>query len=105
VLSVAMAVDASVLIYERIREELRAGNTPQAAIHAGYERAFLTILDSNLTTLIAALALFGVGSGPIRGFAITLAIGIASSMFTAIIGTRAIINLLFGGRRIATLPV
>ena len=105
VLSVGMAVDANVLIYERVREELRAGNTPQAAIHGGYERAFSTILDSNVTTLVAALALFGVGSGPIRGFAVTLAIGIATSMFTAIIGTRAAINLIYGGRRVAKLAI
>lgn len=105
VLSVGMAVDANVLIYERVREELRAGNTPQAAIHAGYERAFGTIADSNVTTLIAALALFGVGSGPIRGFAVTLAIGIVSSMFTAIVGTRAAINLIYGGRRVAALAI
>ena len=105
VLSVGMAVDANVLIYERVREELRAGNTPQAAFHGGYERAFSTILDSNVTTLVAALALFGVGSGPIRGFAVTLAIGIATSMFTAIIGTRAAINLIYGGRRVAKLAI
>jgi preprotein translocase subunit SecD len=105
VLSVGMAVDANVLIYERIREELRNGNTPQAAIHAGYERAFTTILDSNVTTIIAALALFGLGSGPIRGFAVTLIIGIATSMFTAIIGTRSVINLIYGGRRVAALSV
>ena len=105
VLSVGMAVDANVLIYERVREELRAGNTPQAAIHGGYERAFSTIADSNVTTLIAALALFGVGSGPIRGFAVTLAIGIATSMFTAIVGTRAVINLIYGGRRVAKLAI
>jgi preprotein translocase subunit SecD len=105
VLSVAMAVDANVLIYERIREELRNGNTPQAAIHAGYERAFATIADSNVTTLIAGIALFGIGSGPIRGFAVTLSIGIATSMFTAIVGTRAVINLIYGGRRVAALAV
>jgi preprotein translocase subunit SecD len=105
VLSVGMAVDANVLIYERIREELRAGNSPQAAIHAGYERAFTTILDSNVTTIIAALALFGLGSGPIRGFAVTLIIGIATSMFTAIVGTRAVINLVYGGRRVPALSI
>jgi preprotein translocase subunit SecD len=105
VLSVGMAVDANVLIYERVREELRAGNTPQAAIHAGYERAFTTILDSNVTTIIAALALFGLGSGPIRGFAVTLIIGIATSMFTAIVGTRAVINLVYGGRRVPALSI
>jgi preprotein translocase subunit SecD len=105
VLSVGMAVDANVLIYERVREELRAGNTPQAAIHAGYERAFTTILDSNVTTIIAALALFGLGSGPIRGFAVTLIIGIVTSMFTAIVGTRAVINLVYGGRRVPALSI
>ena len=105
VLSVGMAVDANVLIYERVREELRNGTTPQAAIHAGYERAFGTILDSNVTTIIAALALFGLGSGPIKGFAVTLIIGIATSMFTAIIGTRAVINLIYGGRRVAALSI
>jgi preprotein translocase subunit SecD len=105
VLSVGMAVDANVLIYERVREELRNGSTPQAAIHAGYERAFGTILDSNVTTIIAAIALFGLGSGPIKGFAVTLIIGIATSMFTAIIGTRAVINLVYGGRRVAALSI
>lgn len=99
-LTVGMAVDANVLIFERIREELRNGVSPQASIHAGYEKAFSTIADSNITTLIAALILFGMGSGPIKGFAITLSIGILSSMFTAILGTRAIINLAYGGRRL-----
>ena len=103
VLTVGMAVDANVLIFERIREEIRNGNTPQASIHAGYEKALLTILDANITTLIAAMILFGVGTGPIKGFAITLAIGIVTSMFTAIIGTRAIVNLIYGARRINTL--
>ena len=88
-----MAVDANVLVFERIREELRNGNTPQASIHAGYEKAFWTIFDANITTFIAAVVLFGFGTGPIKGFAITLAIGILSSMFTAIVGTRAVINL------------
>ncbi|MEN9728105.1 MAG: protein translocase subunit SecD [Pseudomonadota bacterium] len=104
-LTVGMAVDANVLINERIREELRLGKTPQAAIHAGYDRAFDTILDSNLTTLIAALVLFGFGSGPVKGFAITLTLGIATSMFTAIIGTRAVVNLLYGKRRLQRLWV
>jgi preprotein translocase subunit SecD len=105
VLTVGMAVDANVLIYERIREELRAGNSPQASIHAGYEKAFSTIADSNITTLIAALLLFGFGTGPIKGFAITLSIGIATSMFTAIVGTRVLVNLIYGGRRLARLPI
>ncbi len=96
VLTLGMAVDANVLINERIREELRNGNTPQAAIHAGYERAFATILDANLTTLLAALALFAFGSGPIKGFAVTLSIGILASMFTAIMVTRALVNLVYG---------
>ena len=105
VLTVGMAVDANVLIFERIREELRNGNTPQASIHAGYEKAFWTIFDANITTFIAAVVLFGFGTGPIKGFAITLAIGIVSSMFTAIVGTRAVINLIYGGRRVATLSI
>ena len=99
VLTVGMAVDANVLIYERIKEELRNGLTPQAAIASGYEKAFSTIADANITTLIAAIVLFGMGTGPIKGFAITLAIGIVSSMFTAIMGTRAVINLIYGGNK------
>ncbi len=99
VLTVGMAVDANVLIFQRIREELRAGASPQAAISAGYDKAFSTIMDANLTTLIAALVLFVFGTGPIRGFAVTLSIGIVTSMFTAILGTRAVINLIYGGRR------
>ena len=105
VLTVGMAVDANVLIFERIREEIRNGNTPQASIHAGYEKAFSTIADANITTLIAALVLFGFGTGPIKGFAITLSIGIATSMFTAIMGTRAVINLIYGGRRVKSLSI
>ena len=99
VLTVGMAVDANVLIYERIKEELKNGLTPQAAIQSGYEKAFSTIADANITTLIAAIVLFGMGTGPIKGFAITLAIGIVSSMFTAIMGTRAVINLIYGGQK------
>ena len=91
VLTVGMAVDANVLIFERIREELRNRNTPQASIHAGYQKAFSSILDANVTTLIAAVVLFGFGTGPIKGFAITLSIGIITSMFTAIMGTRAVV--------------
>jgi preprotein translocase subunit SecD len=105
VLTVGMAVDANVLIFERIREELRNGNSPQASIHAGYEKAFSTIADANITTLIAALVLFGFGTGPIKGFAITLSIGIVTSMFTAIMGTRAVINLVYGGRRVRALSI
>lgn len=105
VLTVGMAVDANVLIYERIREELRAGNTPQASIHAGYEKAFATIADSNVTTLIAAVVLFGFGTGAVKGFAVTLSIGILASMFTGIMGTRALINLIYGGRRVKKLLI
>jgi len=105
VLTVGMAVDANVLINERIREELRNGNSPQASIHNGYERAFATIADSNLTTLIAAIILFGLGSGPVKGFAVTLSIGILTSMFTAIMGTRALVNLIYGGKRIEKLSI
>ena len=105
VLTVGMAVDANVLIYERIREELRVGSSPQAAIQSGYEHAMATIIDANLTTLIAGLVLFAIGTGPIKGFAVTLSLGIVTSMFTAIMGTRAIVNAVFGGRRLKSLPV
>ncbi|MDP2226707.1 MAG: protein translocase subunit SecD [Moraxellaceae bacterium] len=105
VLTMGMAVDANVLIYERIREELARGMTPQAAIVAGYDRAIVTILDSNLTTLIVAVILFAVGSGPVKGFAITLSIGIISSMFTAITVSRGIVNLVYGGRRVTKLSI
>ena len=99
VLTIGMAVDANVLIFERIREELRNGNTPQASIRAGYEKAFSTIADANITTLIAAFVLFLFGTGPIKGFAVTLSLGILTSMFTAIMGTRAVINLIYGGKK------
>ena len=105
VLTVGMAVDANVLIFERIREELAAGETVQKAIHAGYEKAFSSIADANVTTLIAAIVLFAFGTGPIKGFAVTLSLGILTSMFTAIIGTRAVVNLVFGGRRLEKLPI
>ena len=105
VLTVGMAVDANVLIFERIREEIRNGSTPQASIHAGYEKAFSTIVDANVTTLIAAIVLFGFGTGPIKGFAVTLFIGIVTSMFTAILGTRAVINLIYGRKRVARLDI
>jgi len=104
-LTVGMAVDANVLIFERIREELRNGNTPQASIAAGYEKAFGTIADSNITTLIAGITLFNFGTGPIKGFAITLSIGILTSMFTAIMVARAITNLGFGGRKLKSIPI
>jgi preprotein translocase subunit SecD len=105
VLTVGMAVDANVLIFERIREELRNGISPQAAINSGYAKAFSTIADANITTLIAAVILFGFGTGPIKGFAITLSIGIMTSMFTAIMGTRAVINLVYGNRRVEKLSI
>ena len=98
VLTVGMAVDANVLIFSRIREEVKNGLSPQMAIHTGFERAFVTILDANLTTLLAAVILYAVGTGPIKGFAITLSIGILTSMFTAIMGTRALVNIMYGGR-------
>lgn len=105
VLTVGMAVDANVLIFSRIREELTSGLSPAMAIHTGFERAFLTILDANLTTLLAAVILYAVGTGPIKGFAITLSIGILTSMFTAIMGTRSIINLIYGGRSVKKLAL
>ncbi|MEJ2533092.1 MAG: protein translocase subunit SecD [Halioglobus sp.] len=105
VLTVGMAVDANVLIFSRIREELRAGLSPQMAIHAGYERAVATILDANLTTLIVAVILYAVGTGPVKGFAVTLSVGILTSMFTGIMGTRALINLFYGGRRVESLSI
>ncbi len=105
VLTIGMAVDANVLIFERIREEISSGAPPQAAIHSCYEKALSSIADANITTLIAAIVLFTFGTGPIKGFAITLSLGIMTSMFTAIVGTRAVVNLVFGGRRIDTIPV
>ena len=105
VLTVGMAVDANVLIFERIREEIRNGNSPQASIHAGYEKAFSTIADANITTLIAALVLFSFGTGPVKGFAVTLSLGIISSMFTAIMVTRGLVNLIYGGRRLEKLTI
>ncbi len=105
VLTVGMAVDANVLIYERIREELRHGLSPQAAIHAGYERAFATILDANVTTFIVAVILFAIGTGPVRGFAVTLSLGLLTSMLTAITYTRAIVNLCYGNRNVKKLSI
>ena len=105
VLTVGMAVDANALIFARIREELVNGLSPQMAIHSGFGRAFTTILDANLTTLIVAVILYAVGTGPIKGFAVTLSVGILTSMFTAILGTRALINLVYGGRRVRKLSI
>jgi preprotein translocase subunit SecD len=98
-LTLGMAIDANVLINERIREELRNGNTPQAAIAAGYDRAWNTILDSNVTTLIAGIALFAFGSGPIKGFAVVHCLGIMTSMFSAVMVSRGLVNLIYGNRR------
>jgi len=105
VLTVGMAVDANVLIFARIREELARRMSPQMAINAGFERAVATILDANITTLIVAVILYAVGTGPIKGFAVTLSLGIITSMFTAILGTRALVNLIYGGRRVDSLSI
>jgi len=105
VLTIGMAVDANVLIFSRIREELAEGKDPQTAIQEGFSRAFVTIFDANVTTLIASVVLYAIGTGPIKGFAITLSIGIITSMFTAILGTRAIINLMYGNKNIKELRV
>ena len=105
-LALGMAIDANVLINERIREELRNGNTPQAAIQTGYARAWATILDSNITTLIAGLALFFFGSGPIKGFAVVHCLGILTSMFSAVFVSRGLVNLIYGSRkRVAKLSI
>jgi len=105
VLTIGMAVDGNVLIYERIRDELRAGRSVQQAIQEGYANAFSSIADANITTFITALILFAVGTGAVKGFAVTLMIGIATSMFTAIVGTRAIVNAIWGGKRVQTLSI
>ncbi|WP_372742309.1 protein translocase subunit SecD [Neptunomonas sp.] len=105
VLTVGMAVDANVLIFARIKEELKNGLPPQSAINAGFDRAFTTILDSNITTLLAAVILFAMGTGPVKGFAITLSVGILTSMFTAILVTRALVNLTYGGRQLKSLSI
>lgn len=105
VLTVGMAVDANVLIFERIKEELARGLSPHPAISAGYDRAFTTILDANITTLIVAVILFAAGTGPVKGFAVTLSIGIMTSMFTAIMGTRALVSLVYGGRRVEKVSI
>ena len=105
VLTVGMAVDANVLIFSRIKEELANKMSPQAAINAGFERAFVTIFDANITTLLVAIILYSIGTGAIKGFAVTLSIGILTSMFTAIMGTRAIVNLMYGGRNVKELKI
>ena len=105
VLTVGMAVDANVLIFERIREEVRNGNSPQASIHSGYAKALSTIADANVTTLIASVVLFTFGTGPIKGFAVTLSIGILCSMLTAIMGTRALVNIIYGNKKAPTLAI
>ena len=104
VLTVGMAVDANVLIFSRIREELK-NHPPQRAIQAGFDRALLTITDANVTTFFVAIILLSIGSGPVRGFAVTLAVGIVTSMFTAILVTRALVNLMFGGRKLESLKI
>lgn len=105
VLTVGMAVDANVLIFSRIREELKNGLSPQQAIKSGFDRAFVTILDANLTTLIVAIILFAIGTGAVKGFAVTLIVGILTSMFTAILGTRSLVNLVYGRRTLTTVPI
>lgn len=105
VLTVGMAVDANVLIFSRIREEIAEGASPQHAINSGYGRAFVTIMDANITTLLVAVILYAVGTGPVRGFAVTLSLGIITSMFTAIMGTRALVNLIYGRRRVSKLSI
>ena len=105
VLTIGMAVDANVLIFSRIKEEIKAGSSPQVSIHNGFESAFTTILDANATTFIVAIILYAIGTGPVKGFAVTLAIGIITSMFTAIVGTRAVVNLIYGGRKVNKLMI
>jgi preprotein translocase subunit SecD len=105
ILTIGMAVDANVLIFERIREESRLGKTPRAAVDAGYERATLTILDANVTTLIAALVLFQFGTGPVKGFAVTLSLGVIASLFTALILTRMIFEYLLVNRKLRQLSI
>jgi len=105
VLTVGMTVDANVLINERIREELRNGMSPQASIKAGYERAFATIVDANVTTLIVAVVLFALGSGSVKGFAVILIIGLLTSMVTSIFFTRTLVNFCYGGKQISGLSI
>ncbi|MEN8780769.1 MAG: MMPL family transporter, partial [Desulfobacterales bacterium] len=105
ILTIGMAVDANVLIFERIREELNLGKTLRAAVDAGYDRATLTILDANVTTLIAAVVLFQFGTGPVKGFAVTLSLGVIASLFTALILTRQIFDFLLIGRSLKHLSI
>jgi preprotein translocase subunit SecD len=105
ILTIGMAVDANVIIFERIREELRLGKTPRAAVDAGYDRGTLTILDANVTTLIAAVVLFQFGTGPVKGFAATLSLGVIASMFTALVFTRMVYDYLLSGRKITRLSI
>jgi len=105
VLTVGMAVDANVLIFERIKEELKTGMPPQSAINSGYSRAFVSIVDANITTLLVAVILFAMGSGPVKGFAVTLSIGILTSMFSGLMVSRGIVNLVFGRRTINKLSI
>ena len=105
ILTIGMAVDANVLIFERIREEMGLGKTPRAAVDAGYERATLTILDANVTTLIAALVLFQFGTGPVKGFAVTLSLGVVASLFTALVLTRAVFDYFLVNRKVRTISI
>ena len=105
VLTLGMAVDANVLIYARIRDELLAGMSIPRAIDAGFDRAFITILDSNLTTLIVAIILYSIGTGPVKGFSVTMAIGILTSMFSSVMITRALINLVYGGNNVKSISI
>ncbi len=105
ILTIGMAVDANVIIFERIREELLLGRTPRAAIDAGYDRATLTILDANVTTLIAAVVLFQFGTGAIKGFAVTLSLGVIASLFTALVMSRLIFDYILMGRKVKTLSI
>ncbi len=105
ILTIGMAVDANVIIFERIREELRIGKPPRAAVDAGYNRASLTILDANVTTLIAALVLFQFGTGAVKGFAVTLSLGVIASMFTALVFTRAVFEFMLAGKKVARISI
>ena len=105
ILTIGVAVDANVLIYERLREERAAGKSLFAAIQAAYEKAFTAIFDANITTLLVAIILYAIGTGPVKGFAVTLSVGIITSMLSSIIGTRALVNLFYGGRRVQALSI
>ena len=105
ILSVGMAVDNNILIYERIREELRLGKTPRGAVDSGFERATLTILDANVTTLIAAAVLYQVGTGPVRGFAVTLSLGVVASIFTAVVVSRVVFDYVLNTRKVTSISI